>query len=149
MKNKQTNSKLPKVVIYKNNFFTNNDARRSIEGVSGEFGSTFELKQIKIIEFKDRPVNSKKVIGNHSHFGESDQWEIIIVLGDSNVPQVDFRYRNYKNAKIQRDLLSGGHVVLIPPGCSLGLIPLNKNVKLIEISNKVYNESNYIEDDLF
>ena len=141
--------KINKVSFYKNDIFNNIDDRRKISGVVGDFGEILEIKQIKIIEFDQKAVNDKKIIGNHSHYASSNQWEIIVVIGDNKKPQINFRYRNKKQGEIQKKLLLGGTVVIIPPGCSLGLIPLNNSVKLIEISNKIYNESNYIADELF
>lgn len=149
MKYKNKSNFLPTVKFYKNKFFFNHDLRRSILGVYGDFGLPLQIKQIKIIDFSDRPKNSKNVIGNHSHDGNSNQWEIIIVLGNENSTQIDFRYRNYDQKEVKKKLLYCGDVVVIPPGCSLGLIPLNSNVKLIEISNEIYDAKNYIIDKLF
>ena len=142
-------NKINKVLIYKNNFFENIDERRKISGVVGNFGKILEIKQIKIIEFDNKAVKNKKIIGNHSHYHDSNQWEVIIILGNENVSQVDFRFRNYAEKRIRKKNLKGGGVAVVPPGCSLALMPLNPYVKVIEISNMEYDLNNYIKDELF
>tara|TARA_B110000503_G_scaffold23182_1_gene36103 strand:- start:17395 stop:17835 length:441 start_codon:yes stop_codon:yes gene_type:complete len=141
--------KIHKVSFLKNNIIENIDERRKIFGVVGSFGDLLEIKQIKIIEFDENAVSTKKVIGNHSHFASSNQWEIIVVFGKKTASQIDFRYRNYSEKKIRKKILKGGVVVVIPPGCALALRPLKHDVKIIEISNKIYNAKNYIVDELF
>ena len=44
--------------------------------------------------------------------------------------------------------LKSGDCVIVPPGCALGLLPLEKNSFIIEISNKIY-EDNYEKVNLF
>lgn len=138
----------PKVAFYKNSSFQNEDIRRYITGVDGDFGLPMQIRQIKVIQFNEESVNKKMVVGNHRHYGESGQWELVVVLGEESVPQFDFRYRNY-DGNIEERPLFGGEVAVIPPGCSLALIALNGNAMMIEISNKAYSPNNYIEDVLF
>jgi len=139
---------LPHVSFFKNTKFKDDDPRRIISGVVGEFGPALEIKQIKLIQFSDKVSSERKIIGNHKHYGDSGQWEIIVVLGDSNNPQFDFRYRNYNQAIAHKTLFCGD-VVSIPPGCSLGLVSIDQSAMIIEISNQEYNSENYIKDDLF
>lgn len=139
---------LPHVVFLQTKPFENLDARRLISGVAGDFGFPLQIRQIKIIEFSEEAIREKLVVGNHRHFGESGQWELIIVLGESRKPVCHFRYRNYDDG-IKNKFLKGGNIVLIPPGCSLAVVALKPGVKLIEISNKEYNHLNYIDDKLF
>lgn len=139
---------LPHVVFLRAKPFENFDVRRFVSGVAGNFGFPLQIRQIKIIEFSDDAVRDHLVIGNHRHFGESGQWELIVVLGKSQKPIFRFRYRNY-NDNIQEKLLKGGNVVLVPPGCSLALVALKPGVKIIEISNKEYDHLNYADDKLF
>ena len=141
--------KIHKVSILNNNTFENVDERRKITGVVGNFGDVFDLKQIKIIEFDKKAIDEKKIIGNHSHYFGSNAWEMLIIISDQISPQVDFRYRNYSEKKIYKTKLKGGDVVIIPPGCSLALMPLTSKVKIIEISSMNYDSNNYIEDTLF
>jgi dTDP-4-dehydrorhamnose 3,5-epimerase-like enzyme len=138
----------PVVSFYENKSFQNLDIRRYISGVDGDFGLPMQIRQIKLIQFNEESIKKKLVVGNHKHYGESGQWELVIILGEKDVKQFDFRYRNY-NENVQERILYGGDVAVIPPGCSLGLVALHANAMLIEISNKVYNPSNYIEDILF
>lgn len=145
MKNIETR---PEVAFYKNSSFQNEDIRRYITGVDGDFGLPMQIRQIKVIQFNEESVNNKMVVGNHRHYGESGQWELVVVLGEENVQQFDFRYRNY-NGSIEQRPLFGGEVAVIPPGCSLALIALHSNAMLIEISNKAYSPNNYIQDILF
>ncbi len=138
----------PVVSFYENKSFQNLDIRRYISGVDGDFGLPMQLRQIKLIQFNEESIKKNLVVGNHKHYGESGQWELVIILGEKDVKQFNFRYRNY-NENVQERILYGGDVAVIPPGCSLGLVALHVNAMLIEISNKVYNPSNYIEDILF
>jgi len=138
----------PVVSFYENKSFQNLDIRRYISGVDGDFGLPMQIRQIKLIQFNEDSIKKKLVVGNHKHYGESGQWELVIILGEKDVKQFNFRYRNY-NENVQERILYGGDVAVIPPGCSLGLVALHVNAMLIEISNKVYNPSNYIEDILF
>lgn len=138
----------PVVVFYKNSSFQNEDIRRYITGVDGDFGLPMQIRQIKVIQFNEESVEKKMVVGNHRHYGESGQWELVVVLGEENIRQFDFRYRNY-NGKVQERSLFGGDVAVIPPGCSLALIALHRNAMMIEISNKAYSSKNYIQDILF
>lgn len=139
---------LPHVLFLRAKPFENIDARRLISGVAGDFGFPLQIRQIKIIEFPENSVKNRLVIGNHRHFGESGQWELIIVLGMSRKPVFHFRYRNY-NDKVREKFLKGGDVVLVPPGCSLALMALCPGAKVIEISNQEYRYINYIDDKLF
>lgn len=138
----------PQVSFYKNSSFENADVRRIISGVDGDFGLPMQIRQIKVIQFNEESVSKRMVVGNHKHYGESGQWELIIILGKADEAQFNFRYRNYDD-NINEKILMGGEVVVIPPGCSLALIGLHKNAMLIEISNKIYNSENYITDVLF
>ncbi len=138
-----------KVSLFNNKTFKNVDIRRKINGVVGYFGHFFEFKQIKIIEFDQKAVDEKKVIGNHCHYFGSNAWEMIIIISEQSTPQVDFRYRNYSEKKVNKKKLKAGNVAVIPPGCSLALLPLTSNVKIIEISSMTYDANNYIEDILF
>jgi len=139
---------LPKILFFKNQHFYNADTRRVIDGVVGEFGGPFELRQIKLIDFSEESVSRKMIVGNHGHFRNSDQWEIIVILGEANQPLFQFRCREY-DGQVQEHFLSGGDVVLIPPGCTLALIALAANSRILEISNKEYHAGNYIVDQLF
>ena len=102
--------KIKKVSIYKNSIFQNIDERRKLSGVVGNFGEILEIKQIKLIEFDKNFVNSKKIIGNHSHYFDSNAWEVIVIIGEEHLSQVDFRYRNYSEKKIRKQILQGGAV---------------------------------------
>jgi hypothetical protein len=138
-----------KVVSFrKNNYFESVDPRRIIRGVAGDFAELDCVRQIKLIQFTDEAFANRFVVGNHAHLGDSGQWEIIIVLGDSTRPKFNFRYRNHGGEVLAKDL-SGGDVVLIPPGCSLALVALEPWAQLLEISNQEYNSRNYIVDILF
>lgn len=139
---------LPHVVFLRTKPFENIDIRRMISGTAGDFGFPLQIRQIKIIEFSEHSVKNRLVVGNHRHFGESGQWELIIILGTSRKPMFHFRYRNY-NDKIREKFLKGGDIVLVPPGCSLALVALRPEAKLIEISNQEYRHINYIDDKLF
>ena len=139
---------LPHVSFYKNKIFNSKDPRRIIDGVVGDFGPSLKIKQIKLIQFSEKSFKERQVIGNHKHFGDSGQWEVIIVLGNSDESQFDFRYRNYQEAILQKTLFCGD-VVLVPPGCSLGLLSIISGAMAIEISNQEYNPDNYIKDELF
>lgn len=145
---KEKNSMPPCVTFYKNSSFLNNDLRRLISGVAGDFGLPMQIKQIKVIQFNEESVKNQMVVGNHRHYGESGQWELVIVLGGFDKKQFNFRYRNYDEEARER-VLMGGDVVVIPPGCSLALIALRADAMLIEISNKIYNPVNYIVDKLY
>jgi len=141
---------LPHVSFTRGNVFSDKDVRRMLQGVSGDLEiPVLKLSQIKIINFSEEAVKENKVIGNHKHYGISGQWEIIIVLGEKTFGKIfRFRYRNY-NDKIHEKYLVPGDVVIVPPGCSLALVPLKSNASIIEISNKEYDSKNYIKDDLF
>ena len=150
MSSNDQSSFLPHVKFFNNFTYQDCDARRLISGVAGKFGLPIEIRQIKIINFTESSVNDKKVVGNHKHYGDSDQWEIIIVLddGDEEGGKIHFRYRNY-DGSVREKILFGGDVVVVPPGCSLALVALDKSCRIIEISNKEYDASNYIVDRLF
>jgi dTDP-4-dehydrorhamnose 3,5-epimerase-like enzyme len=141
-------SDISKVRFFHSSPFVNVDSRRSIFGVAGQLGIHLDISQIKIIEFSGKSVNDRLVVGNHRHLGSSDQWEFIIVLGDPGEQQFEFRYRN-QGENIEREILSGGLIVAIPPGCSLGLVALRADAKIIEISNRIYDPANYEIDNLF
>ncbi len=145
---KEPKNFFPHVSFLKTKQFDNIDFRRSILGTAGDFGHPIQIRQIKVIEFTEEAMKKKMVVGNHRHFGESGQWEVIVVLGAGRRSIFRFRYRNYKG-KVQEKLLSGGDVVLVPPGCSLALVALTADAKLIEISNQEYNDMNYMDDKLF
>jgi hypothetical protein len=138
----------PHVTFYKNSSFLNDDFRRFISGVDGDFGLPMQIKQIKVIQFNEESVKNRLVVGNHRHYGESGQWELVIVLGKADEQQFDFRYRNY-DEEVKERVLMGGDVAVIPPGCSLALVAMHQGAMLIEISNKIYNSENYITDKLF
>ena len=148
-KNKNQINMLNKVQFYENSYFSDIDFRRIINGVAGDFGKKLEIKQIKIIEFKGLKLENIKPVGNHSHLGTSNQWEMIVVIGSQKKPQIDFRYRNLGYKKTFQKNLFGGDIAFIPPGCSLALMPLDINVKLVEISNQIYNPKNYLIDEIF
>lgn len=137
-----------KVKFFKSEPFENSDARREIRGVAGELGIHLEIAQIKLIQFNQTSVNNRLVVGNHKHLGDSDQWEFIIIIGSREKQLIDFRYRN-DGELIKKKILFGGDIVAIPPGCCLGLIPLDASAKIIEISNKTYDSKNYAFEDLF
>jgi len=145
---KEPNNFLPKVRFLKTKNFSNVDSRRSIYGIAGDLGFSLQIRQIKVIEFTKESKKKKMVVGNHRHFGESGQWEVIVVLGTGVKPVFQFRYRNYKGP-IKEKILKAGDVVLIPPGCSLALVALQNDAKLIEISNQEYSKMNYMDDNLF
>lgn len=147
-KRREYSNALPHVSFLRAKQFENVDPRRSISGVAGNFGFPLQIKQIKVIEFSEEAVSRKLVVGNHRHFGESGQWEMIIILGHGHRPMFRFRYRNYKG-KVQERLLKGGDIVLVPPGCSLAMLALEVGARLIEISNQEYNSKNYMDDNLF
>ena len=139
---------LPHVSFLRAKPFENIDARRAISGAAGDFGIPLQVRQIKVIEFSEESVSQKLVVGNHRHFGESGQWEVIVVLGAGRKPTFQFRYRNYMG-EIQEKFLKGGDIALVPPGCSLALVALKAGASLIEISNQEYQNMNYIVDELF
>jgi len=139
---------LPHVSFLRNIPFENTDSRRSISGVAGDFGFPLQIRQIKTIEFSEEAIANNLVVGNHRHFGESGQWEVIVILGDDCKPIFRFRYRNYMG-EVQERLLKGGDVALVPPGCSLALVALKAGARLIEISNQEYSNKNYMDDKLF
>jgi len=138
---------LPHVSFLRAKPFENKDARRAISGAAGDFGIPLQIRQIKVIEFSEESVSKKLVVGNHRHFGESGQWEVIVVLGAGRKPLFQFRYRNYMG-EVQEKLLKGGDIVLVPPGCSLALVALKAGASVIEISNQEYQNMNYIDDKL-
>ena len=139
---------LPHVSFLRTNPFENVDSRRSISGVAGDFGFPLQIRQIKVIDFSEEAVANNLVVGNHRHFGESGQWEVIVILGEGRKPVFRFRYRNYMG-EVQEKLLKGGDVALVPPGCSLALVALKAGARLIEISNQEYSNMNYMDDKLF
>lgn len=139
---------LPHVVFLRANPFENKDARRFISGAAGDFGFPLQIRQIKIIEFSEDAVRDRLVVGNHRHFGESGQWELVIVLGGKKESMLRFRYRNYHSG-VKEKLLKGGDIAVVPPGCSLALIALKPGVRVIEISNQEYRSENYVKDKLF
>jgi len=136
------------VTFYKNSSFESGDERRNILGVAGNFGLARDIQQIKLITFNKESVRDRMVVGNHKHYGDSEQWEMLIVLGKTEQPQFEFRYRDYEE-RIKGRVLMGGEVAIVPPGCSLALIALHEKAMLIEISSKVYHPDNYIIDKLF
>lgn len=139
---------LPHVMFLHTKPFENADARRIISGAAGDFGFPLQIRQVKVIEFSEEAVRNRLVVGNHRHFGESGQWEMILVLGEGRKPLFHFRYRNHAG-KVQEKFLKGGDVVLVPPGCSLALVALKPGAKIIEISNQEYRHMNYMDDKLF
>lgn len=139
---------LPKITFGRSTPFENSDARRAISGVAGNLGFPLQIRQIKTISFTEESVKKQLVVGNHRHLGESGQWEVIVVLGDEKVEYFNFRYRNYLS-EVQEKKLVGGEVVIIPPGCSLALVPLIPGAQVIEISNQEYRNMNYEIDELF
>lgn len=145
---KEPNNFSPKVRFLKTKEFSNIDSRRSIFGTAGDLGFPLQIRQIKVIEFSEESKKKKLIVGNHRHFGESGQWEVIVVLGTGKKPVFRFRYRNYKGPVKEKKLIAGD-VVLVPPGCSLALIALQAGAKLIEISNQEYSKINYMDDKLF
>lgn len=145
---KEPRNLLPQVRFLKTKEFSNVDSRRSIYGTAGDLGFPLQIRQIKIIEFTEESQKKKLVVGNHRHFGESGQWEVIVVLGSGKKPVFDFRYRNYKGP-VKNKKLKAGDVVLVPPGCSLALVALQADARLIEISNQEYSKMNYMDDKLF
>lgn len=147
-KDRESLNVLPHVSFLRTKQFENVDSRRSISGVAGDFGFPLQIKQIKVLEFSEEAVTKKLIVGNHRHFGESGQWEMIIILGHGRKPIFRFRYRNYKG-KVQEKLLKGGDIALVPPGCSLALLALKARARLIEISNQEYSNINYMDDKLF
>lgn len=142
------NGVLPKITFGRAAPFENTDARRAISGVAGNLGFPLQIRQIKIINFTEESVKNKLVVGNHRHFGESGQWEVIVVLGNEETEYFHFRYRNYLS-EVQETKLVGGDVVIVPPGCSLALVPLIPGAQVIEISNQEYRNMNYELDELF
>lgn len=139
---------ISKVRFFRSTPFVNADARRSIVGVAGQLGIHLNISQIKILEFSEESVANRHIVGNHRHLGSSDQWEFIIALGNPEEYLFEFRYRN-QDGRISREFLLGGVIVAIPPGCSLGLIALKADAKIIEISNRIYDPANYEIDSLF
>jgi len=139
---------LPKITFGHAAPFENSDLRRVISGVAGNLGFPLQIRQIKIINFSGESVKQSLVVGNHRHLGESGQWELIVVLGSETTEYFKFRYRNYL-ADIQEKNLVGGDVVIVPPGCSLALVPLIPGAQVIEISNQEYRNMNYEIDQLF
>jgi hypothetical protein len=142
------NGVLPKITFGRAAPFENKDTRRAISGVAGNLGFPLQLRQIKIINFTEESVKNRLVVGNHRHLGESGQWEVIIVLGNEETEYFNFRYRNYLS-DVQEKKLVGGDVVIVPPGCSLALVPLTPGAQVIEISNQEYRNMNYEIDELF
>lgn len=139
---------LPHVSFLRTTQFEHLDTRRLISGVAGDFGFPMQIRQIKVIQFSEEAVKNKLVVGNHRHFGESGQWEVIVILGGGTQPLFRFRYRNF-TGKVQEKLLKGGDIALVPPGCSLALMALKSGAQLIEISNQEYRDMNYMDDKLF
>lgn len=139
---------LPHVTFLRTEPFENIDIRRAISGVAGDFGFPLQIRQLKLIEFSADAVKNKLVVGNHRHFGESGQWELIIVLGKDKKPTFRFRYRDYHGGAKEK-LLKGGDIAVVPPGCSLALVALKPGAKIIEISNQEYRNMNYMDDKLF
>ena len=139
---------LPHVSFLETNPFEHGDTRRFLSGVAGDFGFPLQIRQIKMIEFSADAVKNKLVVGNHRHFGESGQWEVIVILGTSKESVFRFRYRNY-DGKVRERKLKGGDIALVPPGCSLALMALAPGARLLEISNQEYRDMNYMDDKLF
>jgi hypothetical protein len=139
---------LPHVTFLRTKPFENADIRRAISGVAGDFGFPLQIRQLKLIEFSSDAIKNKLVVGNHKHFGESGQWELIIILGKEKKPTFRFRYRNYHSG-VKEKLLKGGDVVVVPPGCSLALVAMRAGARAIEISNQEYRRMNYADDKLF
>jgi hypothetical protein len=136
------------IVFFHSTPFENIDIRRAMSGIAGDLGFPLQIRQLKLITFTEESVKSRLIVGNHRHFGESGQWEVIIVLGNENVEYVNFRFRNHLSDIGERRLV-GGDIVIIPPGCSLALIPLIPGAQVIEISNQEYRNINYEIDILF
>jgi hypothetical protein len=136
------------IIFFHSTPFENIDIRRAMSGIAGDLGFPLQIRQLKLITFTEESVKSRLIVGNHRHFGESGQWEVIIVLGNENVEYVNFRFRNHLSAIGERRLV-GGDIVIIPPGCSLALIPLIPGAQVIEISNQEYRNINYEIDILF
>lgn len=136
------------VTFYKSESFHHKDNRRDLFGIARTQKIKVDFCQIKLITFTNESVKKKLVTGNHRHHKNSDQWEYIIVLGNSDDKDlIEFRFRNYEEP-IQRKFLKAGDIISIPPGCSLGLVPLTDQVKIVEVSNKKYSE-NYEKINLF
>jgi len=136
-------------VIPSKKTFEHKDARRSIVGLVNHLKFPFPIQQIKIIDFSNKAVKDKLVVGNHGHPIGSQQWEIVLALGDRKKKYFKFRYKNRNDKKIYEKEFYGGDVAIIPPGCILAFVPLSKEARLIEISNKEYRPHNYIKDSLF
>jgi hypothetical protein len=136
------------IVFYHSTPFEDIDIRRAMSGIAGDLGFPLQIRQLKLISFTEESVKSRLIVGNHRHFGESGQWEVIIVLGNENIEYVHFRFRNHLSDIGERRLV-GGDIVIIPPGCSLALIPLIPGAQVIEISNQEYRNINYEIDILF
>jgi len=149
MNSKKEKNFLPKVKLYRGKSFENSDSRRDILGVVGKINFPIQINQIKLIKIKKFSLNKKIPVGNHAHYGKSGQWEIICVLGKGSKKIARFRYRNYNNKKINETLLKAGDIAMVPPGCSLAILPMVENLQVIEISNKEYSKKNYIKDKLF
>jgi len=140
--------KSPKVLFFKTSTFNHSDIRRHIIGISGKLNLSNKMKQMKIIFVSDHSVIKKEIIGNHLHKKSSDQWEYIYVINDNKKKFIfEFRYKNYEES-IKQKKLKSGDCVIVPPGCALGFLPLEKNSFIIEISNKIY-EDNYEKVNLF
>ena len=139
---------LPKITFEHAASFESFDVRRVISGVAGSLGFPLQIRQIKIISFSEESVRKSLIVGNHRHLGESGQWEVIVVLGSETTEYFIFRYRNYLS-DVHEKRLVGGDVVIVPPGCSLGLLPLLAGAQVIEISNQEYHNMNYEVDELF
>lgn len=138
----------PQITFYHATPFENADVRRWISGIAGDLGFPLQIRQIKIIKFTEESVKNNLVVGNHRHFGASGQWEVLVVLGSQDIEYFHFRYRNY-TTQVEEKMLRGGDVVIVPPGCSLALVPLVPDAQVIEISNQEYSNINYEIDELF
>ena len=137
----------PLVKFFRNQTFFHQDVRRHIIGLAGNLKFGEKLKQMKIINVKSKLLK-KKIIGNHRHKFASKQWEYIYVLHEDLKKNIfEFRYKNY-DGPVKKKLVKSGDCIIVPPGCSLGLLPLVNNSFIIEISNKIYHD-NYEKVDLF
>lgn len=123
------------------------DERRTLNGIVADFSFPFPIEQIKLIEFSAESVETGLSVGNHHHFRDSGQWEIVIVLGNRNETLFRFRYRN-QGGPVKEKKLKGGDVVIVPPGCTLALLAVAPGARILEISNMNYHQ-NYVKDRLF
>lgn len=129
--------------------FTHEDSRRAISGVVGDLKFPFALGQIKFFNFSAESARKKLVVGNHGHPRACGQWEIIVVMGEKKEALFRFRCRHLGGKDIIEQVLYGGDVVVIPPGCPLAFVALKPNAKMLEISNMEFVPKNYFKEELF